>query len=239
MTIVYRSVKGSNLTPTEVDNNFHDVDNRISTIEGLDIGKSIATIEVDTGGNLMVITYTDSSYDTFVLPTLNWVDLNRGAWQPLTPYFINELVTALGSLWVVAQDHTSEATFDPNAADTGGNFYQLLLKASSVPVYTRSATTYDPIFADANSYNRCTNAAGCTVTIPENADVPFDLDTELHFRQCNTGIVIIDNGSTAVVINGVAGHANNTDTEGAVITLKKVDTDEWDLFGRLEQVTAT
>ena len=66
MTIVYRSVKGSNLTPTEVDNNFHDVDNRITTIEGLDIGKSIATIEVDTGGNLMVITYTDTSTDTFV-----------------------------------------------------------------------------------------------------------------------------------------------------------------------------
>ena len=115
------------------------------------------------------------------------MDLNRGAWQPLTPYVINELVTAIGSLYVVAQDHTSEATFDPNAADTGGNFYQLLLKNPAIPVYTRSATTYDPIFSDANSYNRCTNAAGCTVTIPDNADVPFELYTELHFRQCDCG----------------------------------------------------
>ncbi|RVD13020.1 MAG: hypothetical protein EOS73_26285 [Mesorhizobium sp.] len=33
MTIIYRSVKGSNLDATEVDNNFHDVDDRIQAIE--------------------------------------------------------------------------------------------------------------------------------------------------------------------------------------------------------------
>ncbi|TIX27295.1 hypothetical protein [Mesorhizobium sp.] len=33
MTITYRSVKGSNLNATEVDNNFHDVDDRLTEIE--------------------------------------------------------------------------------------------------------------------------------------------------------------------------------------------------------------
>ncbi len=233
MTIVYRSVKGSNLTPTEVDDNFHDVDNRIVTLEGTS-GKTIDSIDVT--GNVMTITYTDASTDSFALPIWSMVDANRGAWQPSTPYVANELVTALGSLYVVAQDHTSELTFDPSAADTGGDFYSLLLKNPAIPVYERSATTYDPAFADANSYNRCTNVSGCAVTIPENADVPFEVYTELHFRQCAAGPVSITPASTAVGINAPDGYSNGTAINGAVITLKKVDTDEWDLFGLLDVV---
>ncbi len=235
MTIVYRSVKGSNLTPTEVDNNFHDVDNRIVTLEAVS-GKTIDTIDVT--GNVMTITYTDASTDAFPLPVFSLADANRGAWQPSTPYVESDLVTALGSLYVVNQDHTSELTFDPEAADTGGNFYSLLLKNPAIPVFERSATTFDPAFGDANSYNRCTNVSGCTVTIPENADVPFEIYTELHFRQCDEGAVIIVNASTAVIINGTAGYNDNTSAEGSVITLKKVATDEWDLFGRLEPASA-
>ncbi len=234
MTIVYRSVKGSNLTPTEVDDNFHDVDNRITTIEGMDIGKSIDSIDVT--GNVMTITYTDTSTDSFELPVADWIDLNRGVWQPATPYLENELVTAQGALYVVAQDHTSEATFDPNEADTGGPFYQLLLKVPAIPVYARTATTFDPVFSDADSYNRCTHASGCTVTIPDNADVAFPVNTEMHFRQCAAGAIIIDY-STAVTVNLPDGYSSETDGLGAVITLKKVDTDEWDLFGRLQATT--
>jgi hypothetical protein len=47
------------------------------------------------------------------------------------------------------------------------------------------------------------------------------------------GPVFIES-STAVAINPPAFTANNTDLEGAVISLKKVSTDEWDLFGKLK-----
>ena len=80
--------------------------------------------------------------------------------------------------------------------------------------------------------------AGCTVTIPDNADVAFEINTEMHFRQCAVAPVFIES-STSVIINGISGFANNTDIEGAVITVKKVGTDEWDVFGRLEAVTST
>ncbi len=239
MTIVYRSVKGSNLTPTEVDNNFHDVDNRITTIEAIDLGKSITSIEVTTDG-MMTITYSDSTFDVFPLPTLDLTMVFKGEWQPLTPYFAGNLITAAGGFYCVLQDHTSGSPdFDPNATlGTAGDLYQFWFSIGTVPVYTRSATTFEPLFGDANSYNRCTNASGCTVTIPDNADIPFPVNTELHFRQCTTGSVFIE-ASTSVVINAVTGFATNTDVEGAVVTLKKVGTDEWDLFGRLEMVTAT
>ena len=99
MVIVYRSVKGSNLTPTEVDDNFHDVDGRITTIEGIDLGKSIDSIEVPTGGTTMTITYTDATTDTFVLPVVDLTEVFKGEWQPLTPYFAKgNLITASGRL---------------------------------------------------------------------------------------------------------------------------------------------
>lgn len=238
MVIVYRSVKGSNLTPTEVDDNFHDVDGRITTIEAIDPGRSIVSIEVPTGGTTMTITYSDATTDTFILPVVDLTEVFKGEWQPLTPYFKGDLLTADGGLYVVLETHTSGSPdFDPNATlGTAGNLYQLWIKAPAIPVYDRPDTTFDPQFGDANSYNRCTHASGCTVTIPDNADVAFPEFTELHFRQCTVGAIIIDN-STAVTINLPNGYSAVTDGLGAVITLKKIDTDEWDLFGRLEAST--
>ncbi len=238
MVIIYRSVKGSNLTPTEVDDNFHDVDDRVTTIEGSTLPKGITSIEVPTGGTTMTITYTDATTDTFVLPVVDLTEVFKGAWQPLTPYFKGDLLTADGGLYVVLEDHTSGSPdFDPNATlGTAGNLYQLWIKAPAIPVYERSDTTFSPEFGDANSYNRCTNVAGCTVTIPDNADVPFEIYTELFFRQCTAAPVIIES-STAVAINGPTGYGQVTDGQGAVITLNKINTDEWDLFGRLESTT--
>ena len=147
MAIVYRSVKGSNLTPTEVDNNFHDVDDRITTIEGIDLGKSIASIEVSTDG-MMTITYTDATTDSFVLPTINLTQVFKGEWQPLTPYFAGDLITAAGGFYCVLETHTSGSPdFDPNATlGTAGDLYQFWFNIGMTLVYTRSATTFEPLF---------------------------------------------------------------------------------------------
>lgn len=105
-------------------------------------------------------------------------------------------------------------------------------------VSTVAGSTYTPVIGDANGYKRCTDALGCVVTIPENASVAFPVDTEITFRQCGGGAVSFDT-STDVVINGVTGYLNETAAEGAVVTLKKVAEDEWDLLGFLaEDVTA-
>lgn len=93
-------------------------------------------------------------------------------------------------------------------------------------------TLFTPGLVNANAYHRCTNAGGCAVTIPLNADVAFPVKTELHFRQSEAGAVTIA-GDTGVTINVVDGYTAETQAQGGVITAKKVSLDEWDLFGNL------
>lgn len=101
-------------------------------------------------------------------------------------------------------------------------------------VGTISTTTYTLLAADVSKYLRCTHASGCTVTVPLNDTVDIPVDSEFHFRQGPTSpsITFIE-GDSGVVINGVTNYSLGTDTVGAVCTLKKVATDEWDLFGHL------
>jgi hypothetical protein len=89
-------------------------------------------------------------------------------------------------------------------------------------------------------YLRCTNVAGCDVTVPDNASVAFGIGTEIHFRQCSGGPLTFQNGGTGsdASINGVDGFDDATNVQGAVVTLKKVAADEWDLFGLLAETTA-
>jgi hypothetical protein len=86
-----------------------------------------------------------------------------------------------------------------------------------------------------NFYLRCTNASGCVIIIPDNASVPFGVGTEIHFRQCSTGpLTFLTDGTGAEAdINGVEGFDFGTNVQGAVVTIKKVAADEWDLFGLL------
>lgn len=97
-----------------------------------------------------------------------------------------------------------------------------------------SGSTYTLLVADVNKYLRCSNAAGCTVTVPISDELDVPVGSEYHFRQAPgcTAITFIE-GETGVTINGVSGFSLGTDAEGAVATLKKVGTDEWDLFGHL------
>ena len=105
-------------------------------------------------------------------------------------------------------------------------------------VDTIADTTYEPVLADANGYLRCTNAAGCAVTVPASADVAFVVDTEITFRQAGAGAVTFDS-PTDVTINVPSGFLAETAYQGATVTLKNVAEDEWDLIGALaEDATA-
>src|SRR5574341_1297023 len=88
----------------------------------------------------------------------------------------------------------------------------------------------------AHRYYRCTNAAGCNVTVPDHTLVPLEIGSEVHFVQRAAGAIVFYSG-TGVAINAPTGYDAATDTLGAVVTLKKIATDEWDLFGMLSTVT--
>lgn len=72
MTITYRSVKGSNLTATEVDANFHDVDDRIQAIED-DPPVATGISNITVAGTQMTIYLEDSTVlGPYTLPQANF-----------------------------------------------------------------------------------------------------------------------------------------------------------------------
>src|SRR6185369_1063270 len=72
MVLVYRAVKGSPLTSDEVDGNFHDLDDRVSDIEGSPpAANGIANIVVD--GTQMTIYLDDATVlGPYTLPQANF-----------------------------------------------------------------------------------------------------------------------------------------------------------------------
>lgn len=133
-------------------------------------------------------------------------------------------ITATGSQITV---HYSDGTTD------GPFTLPISTAILAADVVTVAGTTFAPTLAAAQAYHRCTHASGCVVTIPPNADVAFPLKTEMHFRQAAAGTVSFVEG-TGVTINGITGYNEATQGPGAVVTLKKIATDIWDIFGMLE-----
>lgn len=95
-----------------------------------------------------------------------------------------------------------------------------------------TGTTHTPDIDDANGYIRCTNEAGCVVTVPDDDEIP--VDTEISYRQCGAGAVMFD-APSSIALNGIIGYSNETAFEGAIVTIKKVAAAEWDIFGLLAE----
>jgi hypothetical protein len=92
--------------------------------------------------------------------------------------------------------------------------------------------TYTLTLSNIASYVRCVNASGCAVTIPADSTLTFPLSTEISFRQCTASGIVLT-ADTGVQFNLIAGYSARTGTAGAVITAKKVDVNNWDIFGLL------
>jgi len=131
--IVYRLVKGAPLTIAEFDGNFHDVDDRITSIE--DNPPEARSIEdIFAVGNSLFVSYNDSTEDgPFPMPTLAL--RGRGEWAPATVYAVNDAVTANGIVYVVQFAHTSGASFDAGANDGNGHdFYAPLFNMPELSI---------------------------------------------------------------------------------------------------------
>lgn len=103
-----------------------------------------------------------------------------------------------------------------------------------VQVQTVSASVWTPTIADVGKYTRFTSSSpdGTLIQIAPSATFPAVIGSEIHGRQATDGFVTIV-GLSGVTINPQDDCFNITSGQGATFTLKKVDTDEWDLFGRL------
>lgn len=133
---------------------------------------------------------------------------------------------------------------------TGGAAGQVLTKTSSTDyaatwadpetvttIQTVSGTTHTLAAANVGRFHRCTNVLGCTVTVPENASVAIAIGSRFDFRGVAGPMTFIEQ-DTGVILNGREGNNNATDAQGAVASLIKIATNEWDLFGDLMQASA-
>lgn len=331
MTVVYRtddlsrwgSGKGSNLQPNEVDLNFWEVVQQITDLSS-STNVGIDYITQDTSNTFTIHLTDHTTQGPFNIPSTTWTP--RGNWTPNTVYAQNDVVIYNGTTYLVAVDHVSADTFDPNLLDgspatlvygeivsspgnslpTGGTAGQALVKVDDadfnvrwlttllsglgdveltspvlngdaivwsdsdnafinqpVPllslssplndgdvlvwsaslgawinrqeaaVQTQTSSTWTPLLADAGTYNRFTFGGTTTVSIEPEATTDFAVGTEIHCVQASTGAISFE-GLSGVIINVQDSCLAQTSGQGAVVTLKKVGSDEWDLFGRLE-----
>jgi hypothetical protein len=236
MTLTYRLVKGSALTFAEQDGNISDLDGRVVGLENLSVSNPIDAITI--AGNQLTFHYTTAAgggSDTITLPTAQWN--GRGDWLPSTVYSINDLVIAQSNLYLVKIAHTSDLTFDAGKQIGGQDVYDFIFgPMGQTQSADLSASTYTLQGTDDLKFYRATAVGGCTVTIPDSGSVAIPLDSEISFRQC-AGQMVFD-WSTPVAVNVPDGFDARTNYIGAVITLKKIGTDEWDIFGALVLLTA-
>jgi hypothetical protein len=98
---------------------------------------------------------------------------------------------------------------------------------------TLRATTIAFPNGDEFKYFHCNNTTGSNIRISLSVSEPFSVDTEISFRQQNTGSTITFTFDSGVTLQYPDGFLPRLYGRGAVATLKKVDTDTWDLFGLL------
>jgi hypothetical protein len=137
MAIAYRTTgpwgsgQAGNLTPPQVDENFFTLDQRVAAVENNPpTAISIESFVVE--GTLLTIVLTNGAeHGPFVLPVAQW--RWTGMWQPITQYFVGDIVEDDGSLYFIRVQHISGAAFDPDLFGPEGQVYVLMIAKASQP----------------------------------------------------------------------------------------------------------
>jgi hypothetical protein len=239
--ITYRLVKGSPITEAEYDGSLHNLDDRVTVNEASTASIVVPVdFEINTAGHLDVIMSNSTVIDAGAIPVAeSFAQSYKGAWAPLTHYFENDLFKAPTSNWLgaVLIDHVSASSFDWGANDgMGHNFYAVAVPISPAPTtVTLISPAHTLTLDDINTYIRSTSvdtAGAVLITIPTDTAVPFPIDSEVNF--CQRGDSITFTPAGGVTLNYPEDCNPITAIPGAVVTLRKVNTNEWDLFGRLQ-----
>lgn len=103
--LTYRLEKGAPLTIEEMDGNFHELEDRLHSLEThLDSGEGIGKI-VSHKDNLVIIGTRGTEFGTFSLPKATFFP--KGNWTPQTAYGAFDVIVQAHSLYYCLQDHTS------------------------------------------------------------------------------------------------------------------------------------
>jgi hypothetical protein len=88
-----------------------------------------------------------------------------------------------------------------------------------------SGTTKTLALADAHTVQPCTNAAGCTITVPPNSDVAFPIGTEILFHVAGGPVTFVAGFGVAVY----PAYTLVSPRKFSLMSLRKTATDGWAL----------
>jgi hypothetical protein len=106
-------------------------------------------------------------------------------------------------------------------------FQQVLSEPHFYTVTQETGTSYSFDSDDANYFITLNNASAISVTIPTNASVGLSIGTKNYVCQTGSGTVTIS-GASGVTLK--AHRSTSTAGVGDVITIIKIDDDEWVAF---------
>lgn len=156
---------------------------------------------------------------------------SSGTWYYFTP--VVGLLKRIGANYYVWESTEEWAVYNPAGAVTSvnGATGAVVLTAADTPatIITDATAARDLGASDMGAYIRFTNSAAKALTVRDNADVAITSGLEVHGRNVGAGDLTITE-DTAVTVNVPAG-GTLVIPQGGTFTLKKVATDEWDLFG--------
>lgn len=139
--------------------------------------------------------------------------------------------------WVYLEPLTGQIMFvigDGFHRSFNGTVWSIFSPAT--PITSSSSTAYVPVLSDANGVKQMTASSAIEVTIPANADTPFEIGSRLSWIQDNTGTVSVvgDTGVTVEFADTI--FLAETAAQKALITAIKLDADVWNLTGVLAPV---
>jgi hypothetical protein len=152
--------------------------------------------------------------------------------------------TADGSFWLTIFDHTTATPFDAGANDGMGHSYYSFIFSLTQPNTGIIKTTSDAIttiLAHAEKYVRCNSSTGTEITILSDATADHVIGTVIEYRLGVSGMSMTFVPETGgVTINYPEDDFDLVASKkGAVIAIRKVDDDEWDVFGLLDPITGS
>ena len=107
-----------------------------------------------------------------------------------------------------------------------------ILATSIVALNTQAGTAYTAALTDVGKLINFTSGTAVAFTIPANATVAFSVGDQINIYQAGTANVTITPAATVTVRS--AGSKLKTDTQFAVATCIKIDTNEWIALGNLK-----
>lgn len=136
--------------------------------------------------------------------------------------------SSIYGVFIVNSDHTSAATFDPNAQSGGSDLYTQVAPPPFAPVDTMTGTTHTVTRTDVGKYWRATNDSGCIIVFEDDN---FDVGVEIHFEQAGAGALVFIGNTAVTIIDQRDGYDHATPYKGAVVTAKCVASATWKLIG--------